>query len=661
MVPGPGTTVEGQVRYSDRNQSTSLTIESQQLQILQFCEKLQWVLISWSIEEDISGGPETIDERPKWREHISKIGRTVDCSVSIDLSRWSRDPVAPWQALRQIRDQGGYWCTADGQYNLSTMETDVSAKIRFAIDNITNNDLLHKISKRVIQGNATRSRKGLHNGRICFGYTRPPLPPPPPGYNRMTYSSSLRLPIIPDETFNPSVNMTNFQALQHMGVMRSEGKSYGQIVQWLNENGFVNTTPDTRSSTARTSHTDQSENKYARPFIPEGVRKTLLSRLPREFVRDDGVPSGYGTVYDTLANKELEGQHVAAWSVEICRLMDAVNEASHEQHYAKGRATYVERQRSGYYDNSGLPYSGLLTCAQCGAHINGHASDLYIDMAGRWKQECPSGGNVTLRGLILDVDIGTVLMLAVQSDIRQRIEERIEELMGKTQQIDDEDLSLAARRTQLDAERKRLLSLYVKGDISEDEKDLMFAPIKRELQLIRPKPAPLPPIEARNIMQATDLWMSIAGYWYSMTNKQRGEFLGQCFEARGIMVDLPSKRIVRVRPQLAFYSIFALTLQPSENLTGWFDIPYIVDEARDKLIAHLASLRGMKMRRYNNGLQARDKRFISLETIEEMRRLRLTGLSLRDIAKRCHVSVAAVSIYTKSLGKMYNSDVRGAK
>ena len=645
-VPGPGATVEGQIRYSDRNQADSLTIESQKRAITQFAEQMGWQIISWSLEEDISGGPETIAERPKWAAHIAKIGRTIDCSVSIDLSRWSRDNVAPWLALRQIRDQGGYWCTADGQHSLDKIENDLGAQVGFAIGNITNSNFLRQVSKRTIMGNVTRARQGLHNGPVCFGYTRPPIPPPPPGFNLMVYKVKQRLPIIPDELMNLQAQMTNFQALQKIGEMRADGSSYDQIAHWLNQRGFLTgTTNAGKLSEAKRQRFATAFGPHGnRPFIPDGVRTILQSRLPREFIREDGTPSGHGTVFDPVAKVELEGLHVAAWNADLCLRIVAINE-ERQNILDVGRKTYSERRRTGHYDGVVYTYSGLLLCATCGAHINGYRAGVYMDMAVQWSQECRSGRSATVRDLMLDVDMQLMFNSALPNDVQSRVRQRAQELAQGYEHTQQETPQIMSRRATLDAERKRIVGAFIKGDITEEEKDEMLAPLKAELHVLRPKPIKLPEINSDQVVASGEQWANLATLWRFMTAQQRGEMLGMMFEPRGIMVDMELKQIAFILPKPSFVPLCQLTMIASEQHRGWFMLPQPDRKERDRLITEIATIRGVHLRHRKDGTVARGSRHIQPELIARMHALRAEGQSFAAIARACGVDVKTVYRY----------------
>src|SRR5262249_14398502 len=148
---------------------------------------------SWSIEDSVSGGAETLQDRPQWAVHIAKIGKQVQASVCVDLFRWSRDPGSIYESLRRIREQGGYWITCDEQHALDKIEVDYGAQFGLAVSAVTAKQQLSATSVRTHMGKVTRTRKGLSNGPVMFGYKRAPIPPPPPGYDRMTYRVTERL------------------------------------------------------------------------------------------------------------------------------------------------------------------------------------------------------------------------------------------------------------------------------------------------------------------------------------------------------------------------------------------------------------------------------------------------------------------------------------
>ena len=636
VIPGRGALVEGHIRFSDENQRDTLTLDSQKRVILEYCAGRGWVVVSWSIEDSVSGGAETLEARPKWTEHVAKIGKEVQVSVAIDLYRWSRDPGSIYESLRRIREQGGYWITCDDQHALDRIESDSGAQFGLAVSAVTAKQQLSATSARTHMGKVTRARMGLHNGPVMFGYKRQPIPLPPPGFDRMTYRVTERLPVIPDDHEIAPAHMTRFDALVKMGELRADGYSWGQIAIWLNERGI---TP-----TFRQNH----KKRLTSNFTIVAVQNILGSDFPREFVRADGVPSGHGTVHDPDTNKGLEGLHKSAWDAGLCSRIDAVN-VNHSEYRAASRITLTDRKRTGYYSTIARPYSGLLICAACNSPLHIHTTRTYQDTAHRLKVYCPQGGGGNIDEVNLDADIHWLLHVAIHENQQRQIAQSAQRyVVHKPQEV---NLVNVPRIAALKAERERWTHLYAKGLITDEEVTEQLGKIKHEMQQLQTPLKPSKSVTSESILAAGQQWIEISQLWEEMTAAQRGKMLSFMFGPRSIAVDLHDRAIVRVRPKPPFDTILAAILESQPDSEGWLSLPLPDVTQHASVVARFGIQHGIKLSPRMLGISHRGNWHIPANLIERMRELRQQGFGYKYIATECKVSLDTVRKYTEGYEK----------
>jgi hypothetical protein len=126
-------------------------------------------------------------------------------------------------------------------------------------------------------------------------------------------------------------------------------------------------------------------------------------------------------------------------------------------------------------------FSRIIVCAACRRPLRVTKSDrihYYSDTSLVRKLECSASGSLTVRSGIVIQQFGDVLRSIVLPDSwRQAIAERC---LAETKEDDDAGY-VHRRRAELEAEQKRLVTVFTKGLITEEELDAAVERIRSEL------------------------------------------------------------------------------------------------------------------------------------------------------------------------------------
>ena len=619
VVPKEGATVEGYVRFSTANQRDNLSVDVQQKIIQQYCDDRSWVIVSWCIDEADSGGKDEIEKRRLWAAHIAKIGTIVEVSVCLEPKRWSRNLETKLKSLRMITEQGGYWVCADGSEDLQKLSNDLGRKITSAISAINSTDELDYMSKRIHQSKVERAKVlGLHNGVTVYGYDYAPIEPPPPGYNKMIYKTTVRNPLVPDETYIESAGMTRFQIVQHMGYLRSEGKSHGEIAEWAYSVGL--------------------RTRKGLKFTDDAIRIIFNSPIPRGKVHN---PEAIGTPYERL-QVALVGRHVAAWDEELCKKIDRVNQENHliYQHTI-GSTTRSRREREGMY-HAGFPfcYSGLLICAACKTTMIHNAPDRYKDKSKRYGFPCPDKNHAGIREVYLDVCMAHILNTVMPESWQTEIAEAVKQLAQINDTHVEQDEIVTEHLARLEAERKRLLKLYIGGEITEEEKGELLEPIVREMKELKRTPKKIPTFDTQTLLDQFQEWTNLSTLWKSSPPEQRGQLLTSLIHPHGIEVDLGNRQIVAIKPLSPFDMLCGIRY--SSLVDGWYSIPYIPVEQFTAECKEMAVIRGVNIFTRKDGSLRRTSRVMTKELENQVVAYLEEKRAINWIARTCDLERSTI-------------------
>jgi DNA invertase Pin-like site-specific DNA recombinase len=521
--PGPGALGIGYVRYSSELQSET-SITTQKRLIKEFFDKKQWKLVGWREEPERSANnyiDDLITERPVFAQLLNdaeaKRFQVVVCAFS---NRWARSMEVGYASLTRLRRARVWWCTSDGLWDIDKVQQD-GFNVAFAVDMSMNEAYVRQLSKRTIAGKEDRAREGYHNGSVRFGYLPPEYPKAPDGAPS-TWRPP-RMPVRPDpETFS---------ALVRIGELVAEGWTDRAIADELEKGGYL-------SKTARFGERLLSKDTIA------AIRR---SWFPRELI----LGTGHGTI-ETPQGELVEGKHKAAWPHELWKRMDAVKRSQ----YLLPRKESQKRPHE---------FSKVIVCAACRRTLRiglgGNRLPYYRDTSLERKLPCSAMGNLTVRSSLVFMQFGEVLKsLALPETWREVIAELCTSV---THEDDHEYKQIQKRRAELDAEQKRLTSLYRKGYITEQELDEQMGQIQSERFT-------LPVVEVKDIekvvqetLSSGETLLDMAEYWSEAVAEERRLMVWRILNAEGLIYDLERHVIVGLLPNASVLPVLALGLEAS--------------------------------------------------------------------------------------------------
>ncbi len=585
--PGPGTIAVGYVRYSSELQNEA-SIVTQKRIIKEYLDKKGWKLARWYEEPEQSAKYDSIEDRPVFAQLLNEAGTRFQVVVCAFSNRWARSMEAGYASISRLRRARIWWCTADGLWDIDKVQQD-GFDVAFAVDMQMNASYVRQLSKRTIAGKEDRARDGYHNGNVPFGYL-PPLYPKAPDDAPSTWHPP-RTPVRPDPV--------TFPALVRIGELAAQGWSDRAIANELE--GYI-------SRTARFGE---------RLLTKDTIAAIRRSWFPREFAPG----SGHGTL-DTPSGELVEGKHQAAWPYELWQRIVEVKAGQY-------RRPSKEAQRRSH------EFSRIIVCAGClrPLRVKGGAGGVnyYVDTSLERKLPCCTLGNLSVRASLVMLQFAEILRsfelpLAWREEIAQRCQHRSNER-------DSESERLSLRRTELDAEQKRLVNLYTKGYITEQALDEQMERVRAELFSL-----PLPLASSvekftQEALSAGETLEWVADYWNEALPEERRDMVWSLLLIEGLVYDLERHVIVGLKPRSGVLPALALGLEA----TGMW-------EQRDNALWLREDYWPPKRDHERSGPPQR------LSPAEQERAIMLIrqGMSLRQVAKLFDVSYELIRRLVKS-------------
>jgi DNA invertase Pin-like site-specific DNA recombinase/transposase-like protein len=511
--PGPGSLAVGYVRYSSELQNETSIVTQKRL-ISEYLEKKGWKLARWYEEPEQSAKYDSIEDRPVFAQLLSEAGIRFQVVVCAFSNRWARSMEAGYASLSRLRRGRVWWCTADGLWDIDKVQQD-GFDVAFAVDMQMNASYVRQLSKRTIAGKEDRARDGFHNGNVPFGYL-PPLYPKAPDGAPSTWRPP-RTPVRPDPVA--------FPALVRIGELAAQGWTDRAIADELE--GYV-------SRTARFGERLLTKDTIA------GIRR---SWFPREFAPG----SGHGTI-DTPSGELIEGKHQAAWPYELWQRMVEVKASQY-------RRSRKEAQRRPH------EFSRIIVCSVCRRPLRvmlPRGIPYYKDTSLIRKLDCAAGGYLSVRSSTVIFQFGDMLRSVVlPASWREAIAERCSTVTEKDEFAD----RIRVRRAELEAEQRRLVSVYTKGYITEQALDEQMERIRTELFTL-----PVPVVQnaaetTRLAISAGETLAGMADYWSEATAEERRDILWSLLLPEGMIYDLERSVIVGLLPRSTVLPVLALGLE----------------------------------------------------------------------------------------------------
>jgi DNA invertase Pin-like site-specific DNA recombinase len=504
------------VRYSSELQNETSIVTQKRL-IQEFLDKRGWKLARWYEEPEQSAKFDSIDERPIFAQLLNEAGTRFQVVVCAFSNRWARSMEAGYASLSRLRRARVWWATADERWDIDRVQQD-GFDVAFAVDMQMNASYVRQLSKRTIAGKEDRARDGYHNGNVPFGYL-PPLYPKAPDNAPSTWRPP-RTKARPDPV--------TFPALIRIGELAAQGWSDRAIANELE--GYI-------SRTARFGERFLTKDTIA------AIRR---SWFPREFRPG----CGHGTV-DTPEGELVEGRHEAAWPYELWQRMVEVKASQYR------RPTKEAKKRS-------HEFSRIIVCATCLRPLRvkrGGDNDLsyYVDTSLERKLPCGTPGNLSVRSSLVAVQFGEILRsFELPLSWREAIAVQCQKANGGQ---DGEAERIQRRRKELDTEQKRLVSVFTKGYITEQELDEQMERIRTELFSL-----PVPAVQdtekiTQEALSAGETLERVADYWSEAVAEERRDIVWSLLKAEGLIYDLERHVIVGLKPRAGVLPALALGLE----------------------------------------------------------------------------------------------------
>jgi len=511
--PGPGAIAVGYVRYSMELQDPA-SIATQKRRITEFAEKKGWKLAGWYEEPEQSAKYEEIERRPVFAQLLNDAGTRFQIVLCYMNNRWSRNVPVAYNSLTRLRQLRVWWATSDGLWDIDKVQQD-GFDVAFAVDTQMNAAYVRQLSKRTIDGKEDRARDGYHNGWVPFGYMPPEYPKAPDGAPS-TWRPP-RMPVRPDPV--------NFPALVRIGELAAQGWSDSAIADALED--YI----------SRTSRFGE------RLLTKDTIAAIRRSWFPREFAPG----CGYGTI-DTPSGELVMGRHQAAWPYE---LWQRIVETKAGQY----RRPRQEAQRRPH------EFSRIIVCAACRRPLRvarGDGIPYYRDTSEERKLACSASGRLWIKSSAVLYQFDDLLR-SVKLPLTWR--EVIAERCTADAVENDDNERVRLRRAALEAEQQRLIAVYTKGYISEEDLDKQIEGIRHELFTL---PVPVSR-DVHEITKATisagETLVSMADYWSEATVEERRDIVWSLLMIEGLVYDLERRAIVGLLPRVDVLPVLALGLE----------------------------------------------------------------------------------------------------
>lgn len=204
----------------------------------------------------------------------------------------------------------------------------------------------------------------------------------------------------------------------------------------------------------------------ARKLTKDTIAAVRRSWFPREFAPG----SGHGTI-ETPSGELVEGKHEAAWPYALWQRM---NDVKLGQYRRPADGIVLERKAHAF--------SRIIVCASCRralrvAPSNGVA--YYKDTSLVRKLPCAAFGSLSVKSTTALRQFGEVLAsVTLPGQWREAVAARCEDEVGTG---DEAGRRVQTRREELEAEQKRILTIYTKGYLSEEDMEAQIERVRAEL------------------------------------------------------------------------------------------------------------------------------------------------------------------------------------
>jgi hypothetical protein len=393
------------------------------------------------------------------------------------------------------------------------------------------------------------------------------------------------------------VDPMNFPALVRLGELAAEGWTDAAIADELA--GYV-------SVTSRFGE---------RALSKDTIRAMRRMWFPREFAPG----CGHGTI-EAPSGELFEGRHQAAWPYELWQKMVEVKTRQYAGQSRDGQHIGSESDR--VYE-----FSRIIVCQSCRRTLRVNSDDrhtYYRDTSYIRKLPCSAFGSLSVRASDVATQFGDLLAaICLPDNWRDVVTEHCQQITYES------DLDYAqTRRSDLEAEQKRIIELFAKGYITELDLDTRVDRIRSEMETLPPSSYLSADASIEAAIFAGESLTDMASYWYEALPQERRDIVWTLLQIGGLRYDLERRAIVELFPKPGMLYVLALGLSAQWERHG--------EELRLR-----AEFLPRKLERPEMAFKPYQRK-LDPEECEAARKLVANGKSLRQVASHFNVSRMAI-------------------
>lgn len=450
-----GTRAAIYIRVSSPDQVENFSLEAQEQAARQYLKAHDWQLHRVYADEGVSA--RTVDRREFQLMLSDAKLRLFDVILVHKLDRLFRNLSNLLECVRELDQRGVRLVSVSEDIDFS------SASGRMLLTNLgmIGEFYSNNLREETIKGKRQRAMNGLWNSCIPFGYQQGECDACTGSSGKGACPNAGEYGVCPGQMMVP--HPVNAKGVAEAFALHVQGKSFKQVADYLNEQGYTPPVRDDKRSLGR--------------FSKDTVRSMLQNETYLGFVKYKG--------------ELYPGLHEALVSREVFELSQQVRrDAATNRYGASQRHHYL--------------LSGRIRCATCGSVMRGVSIHSIKHGVRRYYRD-------TGRERGLECDQHRVAAEVLEAQVEQRMvavqlppawQERSALLAQATPEVE----RLEEQRRMLHARRQRLKKLYLRSDISEKQYDKQSTQLTRELKALKSEQTAIDRRFRALVMDFSALW-----------------------------------------------------------------------------------------------------------------------------------------------------------
>jgi len=481
------------VSTDDQAAEDRFSIDAQISEMDEFIERQGWTSVGEFIDRGVSG---TKRYRPQLDAMIAMAPRPgFDILVVHELSRLSRSVFDTLELFQIFGQHGiGFASVKDPDFNFS----DPTKRFFLVILSAINEYYINLLKLHTSKAKRQRAKEGLYNSSITpFGYS---------------YTGNN--PRVPPE-IEPSESKAVLMAYENYATGRY---SHQEIADLLSDAGYK-PRPYMKKGEGRV----QAATRFSKDSVADMLRNPFYTGKVPYRVKHGKYEELYPGSHEPIITQEL-------WNACQKILLER-----------KAAARSLQNEYKVYL------LANLARCDICGRKLRSQCThsgvQYYREMSGtRGYTDCPHASNGVRADIVEDQIAAIIKSIHLPEDWKEEILERLKDV--------DEINLVDQQRQRLEAEKRRLKEMRLRGDFDDD-----LEMYQGELSRIRRELDNLPTRDQLESLKASaDLVTSLGETWDQAERVDQRDLLRLIF--REVQIDVMSGRVVSVVPQAVMLPIF---------------------------------------------------------------------------------------------------------